>query len=167
MFTPTDRDDQDFAAAMELHRRRISDETMRKFEDYMAEIFTAFGLDLHTPATEETPHRFIRAMFDVTAGYDGDPKVLKVFEKECHGGSDCAVSQIIEGPIDFFALCEHHALPFHGHAYVGYIAHEHIGGDAGAARRRGVSRGSPPLYPDARCSRDLPADPDDVLAWGV
>ena len=29
---------------------------------------------------------------------------------------------MIEGPIPFFALCEHHALPFFGHAYVGYIA---------------------------------------------
>jgi GTP cyclohydrolase I len=33
---------------------------------------------------------------------------------------------VVEGPIHFFGLCEHHALPFHGHAYVGYIAHEHI-----------------------------------------
>jgi GTP cyclohydrolase I len=33
---------------------------------------------------------------------------------------------VIEGPIPFFALCEHHALPFHGQAYVGYIAHETI-----------------------------------------
>ncbi|HLJ33735.1 MAG TPA: GTP cyclohydrolase I, partial [Ktedonobacteraceae bacterium] len=32
----------------------------------------------------------------------------------------------IEGPIPFFALCEHHAFPFHGHAYIGYIPHEHI-----------------------------------------
>jgi GTP cyclohydrolase I len=31
---------------------------------------------------------------------------------------------VIEGPIQFFALCEHHALPFHGQAYVGYTAHD-------------------------------------------
>jgi len=39
---------------------------------------------------------------------------------------DCRLSQVIEGPIPFFALCEHHALPFYGKAYVGYIAHENI-----------------------------------------
>jgi GTP cyclohydrolase I len=32
------------------------------------------------------------------------------------------LSQVIEGPIPFYALCEHHALPFHGHAFVGYTA---------------------------------------------
>ena len=37
-----------------------------------------------------------------------------------------AAGQIIEGPIPFFALCEHHAFPFFGTAYVGYIAHEEI-----------------------------------------
>ncbi len=36
------------------------------------------------------------------------------------------MSQVIEGPIPFYSLCEHHALPFFGRAYVGYIAHEHI-----------------------------------------
>ncbi len=92
----------------------------------MAEIFTAFGLDLHTPATEETPERFVRALFDATEGYEGDPKLIKAFETECHGGADCRLSQVIEGPIQFYALCEHHALPFYGQAYVGYIAHEHI-----------------------------------------
>ncbi len=119
-------DHREFADVMQLRRRQITEEQLRKFEGYMAEIFTAFGLDLGLPATEETPQRFIRAMYDATAGYDGDPKLLKVFEKECHGGPDCQISQVIEGPIRFFALCEHHALPFYGRAYVGYIAHEHI-----------------------------------------
>ena len=112
--------------AMQQYRRHISDEQWRTFEGYVSEIFTAFGLDLNTPATTETPRRFLRAMFDATAGYEGDPKLLTVFETECRGGPDCRLSQVIEGPIRFFALCEHHALPFYGHAYVGYIAHEHI-----------------------------------------
>jgi GTP cyclohydrolase IA len=112
--------------AMGLHRRQVSDEQWRAFEGYVAEIFTAFGLDLNTPATTETPQRFLRALFDATVGYDGDPKLLTVFDTECRGGPDCRLSQVIEGPIHFYALCEHHALPFYGHAYVGYIAHEHI-----------------------------------------
>lgn len=33
---------------------------------------------------------------------------------------------MIEGPIPFYSLCEHHSFPFFGHAFVGYIAHEHI-----------------------------------------
>jgi GTP cyclohydrolase I len=121
-----DPDDHDFRMAMALRRRHVSEEQMRQFEDYVTAIFTAFGLDLHTSATEDTPRRFLRALFDSTEGYEGDPKLLTAFETECRGGPDCELSQVIEGPIPFFALCEHHALPFHGRAYIGYIAHEHI-----------------------------------------
>jgi GTP cyclohydrolase IA len=121
-----DPEEQDTRAVMHLHRRSISAEQMRKFEADVAAIFEAFGLDLGTPPTELTPQRFLRAMFDATEGYEGDPKLLTVFETECRGGPDCRLSQVIEGPIHFFSLCEHDALPFHGHAYVGYIAHEHL-----------------------------------------
>jgi GTP cyclohydrolase I len=65
-------------------------------------------------------------LFDSTFGYEGDHKLLTAFPTECRGGPDCRISQIIEGPIHFYSLCEHHALPFHGVAHVGYIAHEHI-----------------------------------------
>jgi GTP cyclohydrolase I len=109
-----------------VHRREISPEKLKKFEGYAAEIFTAMGMDLDTPGTRNTPERFIRAMFDSTAGYDGDPKLLTAFPTECRGGPDCSISQVIEGPIEFYSLCEHHALPFHGHAFIGYIAHEEI-----------------------------------------
>lgn len=120
-----DPEDEDLRAAEQLHRQ-VSDEQLRKFEGYAAEIFAAFGLDVNTIATQDTPHRFIRALFDATAGYDGDPKLARAFKTECRGEPDCRLSQVVEGPIQFFALCEHHALPFFGHAYVGYIARDHI-----------------------------------------
>ena len=117
---------RELEAVMELGRRQVSEEQFQKFEGYMAEILTAMGLDLNTPATVDTPRRFVRALYDSTEGYDGDPKLLTVFHTECRGGPDCRLSQVIEGPIQFFSLCEHHALPFYGRAYVGYIAHEQI-----------------------------------------
>jgi GTP cyclohydrolase I len=119
-------EENDSAAVMGLHRRDVSDEQLRRFEQYAAEMFGAFGMELDSPATADTPRRFVRALLDATAGYEGDPKLLTVFETECRGGPDCRLSQVIEGPIQFYALCEHHALPFYGHAYVGYIAHERI-----------------------------------------
>jgi GTP cyclohydrolase IA len=126
MALTSDFDEEQTQQVLHLYPRHVSEEQMQTFENYMAQIFTAFGLDLNTPATRETPRRYIRALFDSTEGYEGDPKLLTVFETECRGGPDCRLSQVIEGPIDFYSLCEHHALPFHGHAYVGYIAHEHI-----------------------------------------
>jgi GTP cyclohydrolase I len=109
-----------------VRRREIDDETWKRFEAYMGEIFGAFGMDLDTPGTLNTPRRFLLALFDSTTGYEGDPKLVTAFPTECRGGPDCRISQIIEGPISFFSLCEHHALPFHGVAYVGYIAHDRI-----------------------------------------
>jgi GTP cyclohydrolase I len=107
-------------------RRSISDDDWRRFALNMSEILGAFGMDLETPGTADTPRRFLQAMFDSTAGYDGDPKAITAFPTECRGGSDCRISQVIEGPISFWALCEHHALPFFGTAHIGYVAHEHI-----------------------------------------
>jgi GTP cyclohydrolase I len=126
MILHNDPHDIEYSTATRLQAREITDEQMQRFEGYASEIFAAMGMDLNTPATKDTPRRFIKALFDATEGYDGDPKLLKVFDTECRGDPDCHLSQVIEGPIPFFALCEHHALPFYGQAYVGYIAHENI-----------------------------------------
>jgi GTP cyclohydrolase I len=109
-----------------VYPRDIQAEDWKRYEGYMAEIFKAFGMDMETPGTLKTPERFLRALFDSTSGYEGDSKLLTAFPTECRGGPDCRISQVIEGPISFFSLCEHHALPFHGRAYVGYVAHENI-----------------------------------------
>ena len=107
-------------------RSRISTEDRNRFEGYAREILGAFGMDLSTPGTAATPRRFIEALYDATDGYDGDPKLLTAFPTECRGGSDCDLAQVVEGPIPFFALCEHHVLPFFGKAWIGYVAHDQI-----------------------------------------
>lgn len=106
--------------------RDIEHADWARYEANMAEILQAFGMDLETPGTMETPRRFLRALYDSTSGYEGDAKLVTVFPTECRGGPDCRISQVIEGPIAFFSLCEHHALPFHGFAHVGYVAHDRI-----------------------------------------
>ena len=97
-----------------------------RYRDNLAEILAALGLDLDTPGARETPERFLQALFDATAGYDGDPKLLTAFPAEHAGATHSLSSQIIEGPIVFHALCEHHALPFFGVAHLGYVADEQI-----------------------------------------
>lgn len=106
--------------------RHITADDWTRFEGYAAEMLTSFGMDLTTPSTGDTPRRFVRALFDATDGYDGDPKLLTAFPTECHGSANCELAQVVEGPIPFFALCEHHVLPFFGRAYIGYVAHEQI-----------------------------------------
>jgi GTP cyclohydrolase IA len=108
------------AAWADLPEREIVPEDWARFRGAVGEIFEAFGMDLDTPGTRDTPERFLRALYDATAGYDGDPKLLTAFPAEGVGGL------VIEGPISFSALCEHHALPFFGAAHVGYVAGEQI-----------------------------------------
>jgi GTP cyclohydrolase IA len=110
----------------QMRPRRIEPAQWRCFEMWMQEILQAMGMPPGTPGTERTAQRFLSALLDATEGYEGDPNLLTLFPTECRGGSDCKSSQVVEGPIVFHSLCEHHALPFSGRAYVGYIAHEHI-----------------------------------------
>jgi len=107
-------------------RRDISPEDWRRFAGYVGEILAALGMDLDEPGTRRTPERLLEALYAATSGYDGDPKLSTLFPTESRGGTESEIAQIIEGPIAFHSLCEHHALPFHGYAYVGYIARDSI-----------------------------------------
>jgi GTP cyclohydrolase I len=102
--------------------RKISPADWQRFERSIGEILSALGMELNTPGTHDTPRRFLQAMFDATAGYDGDSKLRTAFPSERPAHVEGSHSQIVEGPISFFALCEHHALPFHGVAHVAYVA---------------------------------------------
>jgi GTP cyclohydrolase I len=118
---PFDAEDQ-----LDLRPRAIGPADRERFERALAEILAALGMDLDTPGPRETPRRFLQALIDATQGYEGDPKLVTVFPTECHGDANCEQAQIVEGPIPFFSLCEHHALPFYGRAWIGYVAHDQI-----------------------------------------
>jgi len=122
------RDEEDDHNWERVSPRRISEADWHRFEGYVSEILQALGMNLNTPGTANTPARYLKALYDSTEGYEGDAKLVTAFPTECLGGPDCEVSQVVEGPIPFYALCEHHAFPFFGHAFVGYVAHEHIVG---------------------------------------
>jgi GTP cyclohydrolase I len=107
-------------------QRRIDGADWRRYEGYLSEILEAFGLEPNTPGTRETPKRLLRALFDSTSGYDGDPNLVTTFPSEAKTTRAEALGQIVEGPIAFHALCEHHALPFYGIAHVGYVAGDEI-----------------------------------------
>jgi GTP cyclohydrolase I len=121
-----DPHEEDDLAWQRVRPRMVSPEKLARLEAHAREIFETMGLDLSSPGTVRTPQRFIKALLDATEGYEGDPKLITAFPTECRGGADCQISQVIEGPIPFHSLCEHHSFPFFGHAFVGYIAHEHI-----------------------------------------
>ena len=89
----------------QVRPRQVSDVDWQRFRGYMGEIFSAFGMQPDTPGTVRTPERFLKALYDATSGYEGYVKLLTAFPTECRCDADCLVSQIIEGPISFYALC--------------------------------------------------------------
>jgi len=109
-----------------LAPREIAPEDWQRYRGYVAEIFSAFGMELDTAGTRDTPERFLTAILEATAGYEGDPKLLTSFPAEHTGAPDAVAGLIVEGPIGFASLCEHHALPFHGFAHLAYVAGDRI-----------------------------------------
>ena len=62
--------------------RHIAPVELERFEGHLAEILEALGMDLETPGTRDTPRRFLQALVDATAGYDGDVKLRTAFPAE-------------------------------------------------------------------------------------
>lgn len=64
----------------------------------------------------------------MTEGYGRDPKLSTPFPIERPICLDEGKTHVVEGPIRFTDLCEHHVLPIRGSAWVGYLAVETLSG---------------------------------------
>lgn len=107
----------------ELTGKELREVAVRMLLASINEDFTREGL-------EETPKRVARMYDEIFAGYGHDAKELlgKTFS------SDGRQDMVIVGPIQFYSHCEHHMVPFHGEAYIGYIPNGRVVGISKLAR---------------------------------
>lgn len=65
----------------------------------------------------KTPYRYQKAVQELTRGYNQKVEDIvgdALFHEECS-------EMVIVRKIEFYSLCEHHLLPFFGHAHIAYI----------------------------------------------
>jgi GTP cyclohydrolase I len=85
-------------------------------EAAIRELLIAVGEDPERDGLRETPARVARAYAEIFAGLYTDPDAVldKTFDENHQ-------ELILVKDIPIFSCCEHHLVPFHGVAHVGYI----------------------------------------------
>ncbi len=87
------------------------------FEDAIRTLLSEVGEDPSREGLAGTPGRVRRMYGELAAGYRTDPDELindAIFEVAYD-------EMVVVRDIEFFSLCEHHLLPFHGRVHVGYL----------------------------------------------
>ena len=85
-------------------------------EAAIRELLIAVGEDPDREGLRETPSRVARAYAENFAGLFTDPaEVLNKTFSEDHQ------ELVLVKDIPIYSMCEHHLLPFYGHAHIGYI----------------------------------------------
>jgi GTP cyclohydrolase IA len=88
-------------------------------EAAVRELLIAVGEDPDRPGLQDTPARVARAYAETFAGLWQDPgEILATTFDEDHD------ELVLVKDIPMYSTCEHHLVPFHGLAHVGYIPGE-------------------------------------------
>ncbi|WP_103064271.1 GTP cyclohydrolase I FolE [Actinomyces qiguomingii] len=83
------------------------------------DLLTAVGEDPDRDGLRETPERIARALAEMLSGLREDPAShLETVFDAAHQ------EMVLVRDIPLYSVCEHHLLPFHGVAHVGYIPGE-------------------------------------------
>ncbi len=99
-------------------------ETKRLIARGVTSILEALGDEVDAQGTADTPRRVARMFDELLSGYTVDPRELlngALFDVEYD-------EMVVVTNIDYYSLCEHHLLPFHGKAHVGYLPDKKVVG---------------------------------------
>lgn len=88
----------------------------QRAEAAVRELLLAVGEDPDREGLRETPARVAKAYREVFAGLHEDPAA--VLEKTFDEGHQ---ELVLVRDIPVYSTCEHHLVPFFGHAHIGYI----------------------------------------------
>lgn len=100
-----------------------------RIERAVREILEAIGEDPEREALAETPARVARMYGELFSGLTEDPaEYMRVSFQEGHQ------EMVILRDIPFYSFCEHHLMPFHGRAHVGYVPDGRVVGVSKLAR---------------------------------
>jgi GTP cyclohydrolase I len=94
----------------------VRDFDQKRAEDAVRELLLAVGEDPDREGLRETPARVARAYQEIFAGLHQAPE--DVLTTTFDLGHD---EMVLVKDIELVSCCEHHLLPFHGVAHVGYI----------------------------------------------
>lgn len=98
-------------------------------EAAVRELLEALGEDPDREGLVETPRRVVAAFEENLGGREVDiPELLSVGFEEGHN------EMVILRDVPFFSTCEHHLMPFHGIAHVGYVPNGRVVGLSKLAR---------------------------------
>ena len=99
-------------------------------EELIRRLLLEMGEDPEREGLRRTPARMKESLAFLTEGYKQDPK--KLIENSVY--SDKHEEMVLVKDIPLYSLCEHHLLPFFGHAHIAYIPNEKIVGISKIAR---------------------------------
>lgn len=102
----------------------------KSMEKVIRELLEKLGENPEREGLRRTPVRVKESLEFLTEGYRQDPKAL--IQSSVY--SDRHEEMVLIKDISIYSLCEHHLLPFFGHAHVGYIPNDKIVGISKIAR---------------------------------
>ena len=93
-------------------------------EDAVVRLLGWLGEDPRRAGLRDTPGRVLRALREMTHGYTENPATIltRQFDEPAYD------EVVLVRRIPFWSLCEHHLLPFHGDAAVGYLPTDKVVG---------------------------------------